>query len=379
MHTRQQMTRPWLVNSEQTPSNRRYIPKGLAVVGLVSLILGCQTEPPTVNAPAEPKIKVMTTFLPMTQFTQAVAGERAEVIPLLPTNVGPHDYQASPEDVQRLSQAKVLVKNGLAMETFLDNMIANAENPNLQVIDTSQGVETITSQSIEGGDAHDHGHNHSDTGATKSTEGHHDHGEFNPHIWLDPKRAIVQVENIRNGLVAADPEGEAIYQAKAAAYIAQLQALDGEITTLLRPFQGKTFVTFHDFVPYFAQSYDLKATFLVDIPESNPSPADVRRVMEAVQTSNLKAILTEPQANKNTFAALAEDLNVKISVFDPIETGPASEIGPDYYLNTMRQNAQNLAAAFGGKVQSRPINWLRGHLAILPVPVQQSQMVKVRF
>lgn len=366
-------------NSAQTRLNASVLSTTLSVVGVMSLMSACQSELPAVNVAEEPKIKVMTTFLPMTQFTKAVAGERAEVIQLLPTNVGPHDYQARPEDVQRLSQAKVLVKNGLELESFLDNMIANAENPNLKVIDTSQGVETITSQFIGGGDTHDHEHEHDETEETKSAAGdhHHHHGEFNPHIWLDPKRAIVQVENIRNGLIAADPEGESTYQANAAAYIAQLQALDSEITNLLQPFRGKTFVAFHDFAPYFAQSYDLKATFLVDIPEANPSPEDVRRVTQAVESSNLKAILTEPQANENTFAALAEDLNVKISTFDPMETGPETAVDPRYYLNTMRKNAQGLTVAFGGTIQSQPIYWLRGHLARLPVHVQPSQTVKV--
>lgn len=363
------------------PHPSQKLSKLVPLLGMMAVIAGCQGEPPTANAPTEPKMQVITTFLPMTQFTKAVAGDRAEVVQLLPTNVGPHDYQARPEDVQRLTQAKVLVKNGLEMESFLDNIIANAENPNLQVIDTSQGVKTITSASI-GGEAgnhdHDHDHHDSEAGTTKSAEGHH-HGEFNPHIWLDPKRAIVQVENIRKGLIAADPGGEAIYQANAAAFIAQLQSLDREITTLLQPFQGRTFVVFHDVAPYFAQSYNLKATYLVDIPEDNPSPADVSRITKAVDGANLRAILTEPQANENTLAALAQDLNVQISIFDPMETGPETAVEPSYYLNTMRKNAQNLTTAFGGQVKSQQIHWLPGHLAILPTPVRPSQMVKVGF
>ena len=89
-----------------------------------------------------------------------------------------------------------------------------------------------------------------------------------PHIWLDPKRAIQQVENIRDGMIAVDPEGEAIYTANAAAFIADLEALDAEITEQLAPFTGQTFVAFHDFAPYFAESYGLDAEFLVDVSHS---------------------------------------------------------------------------------------------------------------
>ncbi len=292
------------------------------------------------TAPTEDQLKVVTTFLPMTQFTKAVAGDRAEVTQLLPTNVGPHDYQAKPEDAQKLAQADLLVQNGLELEEFLADLVKNASSPNLKVIDSSEGIATITTEEIEG---HDHDH-----AEGEKAEAGHDHGEFNPHIWLDPKRAVQQVENIRDGLIAADPPGEAVYTANAAAYIEELRSLDSEISTALQPYAGKTFVAFHDFAPYFAQSYDLKAEFLVEVPEENPAPADVKRILDTVQATNLKTILNEPQAGEDAFAALAKDAGVQISIFDPGETGGTEALQPDYYFTLMRQNLKNLQSAFGG-------------------------------
>jgi zinc transport system substrate-binding protein len=106
------------------------------------------------------------------------------------------------------------------------------------------------------------------------------------------------VENIRDGLIAADPEGEAEYTANAEAFIAELQVLDADISEKLAPFEGQTFVVFHDFASYFAESYGLQSEFLVGIPEENPSPEDVKRVMETVQAQGLKTIMTEPQASQ---------------------------------------------------------------------------------
>ena len=177
------------------------------------------------------------------------------------------------------------------------------------------------------------------------------------------------MENIRDCLIAADPEGEAEYTANAAAFIAQLQTLDTDITATLQPYQGKTFVAFHDFAPYFAQSYGLKAVFLVDIPEENPAPADVKRVTDQVKASNLKTILTEPQAGESSFSALAKDLGVQISTFDPMETGGTEALQPEYYLTTMRNNVQTLVTAFGGQTQSVVPFWLVRPLAIVPQPV----------
>jgi zinc/manganese transport system substrate-binding protein len=280
-------------------------------------------------------IEVVTTFLPITLFTRAVAGDCATVTALVPPTTGPHDFQAKPGDLAALRQARVLVKNGLEMEAFLDKLVASAGNSKLAVIDSSRGIATIGSP-----EEHDHGHGHGQG---------HSHGEVNPHIWLDPLRAVQQVETIRDGLVKADPSCAEGYKRNAAAYTAELRALNDELATQLKPYRGKTFIAFHDFAPYFAQRYNLKADFLVDVPELNPSPADLRRVAAEVRQTQLKALLSEPQEGQRSFNTLAKDLGIKISVFDPLETGSdQSASDPQTYVVVMRRNVADLIQAFGG-------------------------------
>ncbi len=339
----------------------------LAALSTLAIGLGsCNSAPPSTSevepaeaeattemATSEPELQVVTTFLPITNFTKAVAGDRAEVTQLLPTNVGPHDYQAKPTDVQAIANADVLVKNGLEMEFFLEDLIENAENTELVVIDSSEGIATLANEDDHGHEhGHDHDHEHDHDEAKASGHDHHHHGEFNPHIWLDPARAVQQVENIRDGLIAIDPDGEAEYKANAAAYIEELQALDNEIAEKLAPFAGQTLVVFHDFAPYFAERYGLQTEMLVGIPEENPAPEDVKRVMDTVVAEGLKTILAEPQAGEDVFKAIADDLNINIGIFDPMETGGAEALEPDYYLAIMRQNAENLITAFEGSTQS---------------------------
>ena len=280
------------------------------------------------------RLEVVTTFLPITLFTRAVAGDCATVTALIPPSTGPHDFQAKPGDLAALRRARVLVKNGLEMEAFLSKLVAAAGNAQLQVIDSSRGIATIDSAESDHHADHDHGHAH---------------GEVNPHIWLDPLRAVQQVETIRDGLVKADPSCAEGYRRNAAAYTDQLETLNNEITSQLEPYRGKTFIAFHDFAPYFAQRYNLKADFLVDVPELNPSPADLQRVAAEVRQTQLKALLSEPQEGQRSFNALAKDLGIKISVFDPLETGSdQSASDPQTYFVVMRRNVADLIQAFGG-------------------------------
>ncbi|NJK29129.1 MAG: zinc ABC transporter solute-binding protein [Acaryochloris sp. RU_4_1] len=367
---------------------RRIVPalhkigRSFSVVLISTMVMGLSscTSPPSEESPGSPthsrgKLQIVTTFLPITNFTKAVVGDRAQVTQLLPNTTGPHDYQTKPEDIRKLTQANILVENGLEMEVFLEDVVKNANNQQLKIINSSEGVATISSKANHPAEQ-DHPEakhnaqeeNHSEAAdPDHQAERAHEHGEANPHIWLDPKRAIQQVENIRDGLIAADPEGQSTYTANAAAYIEQLKQLDQAFAEQLKPYAGKTFVTYHDFADYFAQSYDLKVEYLVGIPEENATPEDVKRVITAVQSSHLKTLLTEPQVTGSPFTALAKDLKVKIGNFDPLETGGAESLAPEYYLKAMRNNLKNLTTAFGQSAQSWvPATPRQGNVATLP-------------
>jgi len=243
------------------------------------------------------RLRVVTTILPITLFTRAVAGDCAEVTPLIPPGSSAHAFQARPADLLALRRARVLVVNGLGMETFLARLIGSAENRNLLVIDASRGLTPIRLAAAEGHAGHDHGGGHGEAAnqrepippdaATPAST-----APVNPHVWLDPQRAARQVETIRDGLIQADPGCAPQFRRRAAEFLGRLQQLDREIASQLAPYRGRSFVAFHDVAPYFAQRYGLRAAFLVDVPEVNPSPRDVRRVADLVRDSQLRALLS---------------------------------------------------------------------------------------
>lgn len=309
--------------------------RALVPLGLSALLASCGTpRQPAVGVEpgaGRPRLAVVTTVLPITLLTRAVAGDCATVESLIPAAMGPHDFQARPTDLLALRRARVLVKNGLGLESFLDRLVASAANPSLRQIDSSRGVATLTAP----GPDHDHSHSH---------------GPVNPHIWLDPLRAAQQVNTIRDGLIQADPACADGYRRNAAATTARLQRLHTTIAARLGPYRGRTFVAFHDVAPYFAERYGLRGTFLVDLPESHPSPRDLQRVAAEVKRSQLQALLSEPQQGSRSFNALAQDLGVRVSLFDPLETGSeAAARDPDTYFRVMEGNANELAGAFRQK------------------------------
>lgn len=320
----------------QSQTRRQRLPLLLL---LLSVATGCNQFNSSSPSPAQDaslqsqqnksSLKVVVTFLPMYWFTKAVVGDLAQVEVLVPPGAEVHEYQATPANVQAIATADVLVKNGLGLEEFLETTVKNAENIQLKQIDSSKGIETLAEPLVVKPGA---------TNGDRNEAGSAD----NPHIWLDPVRAKQQLANIRDGLITADPQNKATYQANAAAYIQQLDALNREFKQRLQQYPNCTFVTFHDAYPYLANRYQLKQVAVVEIPEDQLSPTDVQKTIAAVKQYKVKALFGEPGVDNKLLQGLSQDLNLTLRPLDALEYGP---VDPQHYFTAMKANLQNLESA----------------------------------
>ena len=270
---------------------------------------------------------IVATFYPMYVFTQNVAAdiEGVRVENMADQNVGClHDYQLQTRDMVTLDGADALVINGGGMEQFMDKVISMRQD--LPVIDASSGIELLESS----------GHEHH--------EDEHDHEHVtNPHVWLDPKLACVQVENIANGLAAADPAHADAYLANGAAYIERLKALDAEIAEALAPMAGMEIITFHEAFDYFARAYGLHvAGVIANEPGTEPSTREIAETCDLVSTQGIKTLFVEPQYPQKAAETIARETGAQIFTLDPVVSGDGT---PESYENIMRANALVLTEA----------------------------------
>ncbi len=286
-------------------------------------------SPKAESSPQSRQLKVVATFLPMYWFTKAVSGDLANVEVLVPPGTEVHEYQATPKDVQALAQADVLVKNGFGLEEFIENTVKNAQNTKLKEIEASNGIKPLQEISPV-------------VKRAEKVDNDHNHKAGNPHVWLDPVLAIKQVENIRDGLMAADPANKGAYQANAIAYIQQLQEIDRQFKQSLQRYPNCTFVTFHDAYPYLAQRYQLKQVAVVEIPEDQLSPTDIQKTIAAVKQYKVKALFGEPGVDNKLLKSLSQDLNLTLRPLDSMEIGP---LDPQHYFTAMKTNLQTLESA----------------------------------
>ena len=304
-----------------------------------ALCLGlCAAATPT-RAGAE--FRILTSFYPMYLLTANVAGgiDGVEVENMAEQNVGClHDYALRTGDMRLISSADVVVINGAGMESFVDRVIGDMGKP---VIDASAGIELI------GGDDHD-GDEHDDDdhdGNEHDGDYHdgHDHCDVNAHIWMSPRQAILQVENIAAGLIEADPAHAQSYRANAERYKERLRALDAEVSALLEGAAGARIVTSHPAFEYLARDYGIEiVASLGQEPGEMPRTRDMAELVDTVREMGISALFVEKAYAEKAADVLARETGIAIYTLDSLTSG---ELSAEAYETGILADARTLKEA----------------------------------
>lgn len=302
--------------------------------------LGALTFSPLGQAQNTLPLQAVASFSVLGDMVQRVGGDRVTVAVLVGPGGDAHVFQPKPSQARLIGQAQIVFSNGLGFEGWMSRLLNTARYQGRHAV-VSEGIKPIEA---EGG--HGHGHKaHQDHG--KKGHGHH-HGEIDPHAWQSVPNAIAFVGNIARGLCAADAAGCDSYQRNAAAYAAELKALDTDIRALwaVIPAAQRKVITSHDAFGYYAKEYGV--TFLAPQGVSTESEASARGVAQLVRQikkENIKALFVENISDPRLIAQIGRETGVK----------PAGELFSDSlsdangpagtYLAMMRANTAAMTRA----------------------------------
>lgn len=283
---------------------------------------------------AEP-LRVLTSFLPMEIFTRNVVGDTpgVSIDTMLPASMGcPHDYALSPGDMRKIAAADLFVANGFGMEEFLGEPVRRA-NPAIRVVVTARAVRPLRA-----------GRDHPATAAAGKG---HDPGGVNPHTWVSPRNAILQVREIEAALSAERPGLARAFRRNADAYVSRLSALAAELDAAARTFRRRNIVTSHNVFDYLAR--DLGLTVVGEIetaPGQEPSAGELRDLARTIRERKVPAVFSEPGFSPKLAEALAREAGVPVKVLDPVATGSPA---PTAYEDAMRRNLSTLKEALSAR------------------------------
>jgi zinc/manganese transport system substrate-binding protein len=280
-------------------------------------------------ASAQDKLKVVATFSILADFVKNVGGDRVAVSALVGPNGDAHVYQPSPGDAKTLSDAKVVITNGLGFEGWMARLV-KASGTKAPMIVATKGVKP---RKAEGG--HDHGHGHG-------------HGDADPHAWQSVANAKVYVANIRDALAAADPAGKGDYEANATSYLAKLDALDAEVKAAVAaiPADRRKIITSHDAFGYFGAAYGVSFIAPQGVStEAEVSAKDVAKIITQIKKQKIPAVFMENVTDKRLLERIGAESGARIGGTLYSDALTDEKGAAPTYLDMMRHNVKQLTTA----------------------------------
>ncbi len=324
------------------PISRRIMLAGLAKAGLSVVATGISTAGLAQTAPALPArvpLEVVASFSILADFVKQVGGERVAVTTLVQPGADAHVYSPTPADARAVAGARLVVINGLGFEGWVNRLIRSS-GTTATVVTATSGVRPLKAKDGHG-HAHAHGHSHGHSHG-------HAHGDHDPHAWQSVANAKLYVAAIRDALIAADPEGRAVYEANAAAYTAKLDALDAEIRAGIAriPADRRRIITAHDAFQYFEQAYGVRFLSPRGVTTGvEPSPQAIAQLITQIRREKTPAVFLENITDPRVIQRIAEETGARVggTLYSDALTpagGPAST-----YVDLMRHNLQQRVGA----------------------------------
>lgn len=280
------------------------------VFAVVFLLAAAPLAACNVVGGASPQVLATTTIL--ADMAKQVAGDRMTIGSIVPAGAHVEEYEPRPDDAKRMSEARLVVTNGLDLDKWVEPLLTNAKAGTARIA-VAEGLPDI---------------------------------DENPHMWFDPALARQYVEKIRDALIALDPAGRDAYTSNAKVYSDQLVSLEAELKAKVAsiPADRRKLVTSHDAFPYFAAAFGFEIVgFAQPEPDKMPSAGELADLIEKVKTAQVPAIFSEAGASPQLAETIAKETGAK--VVTDLPTDSLLDKPADSFLGLMRVVVDKIVVA----------------------------------
>ena len=318
--------------------NLKKLPLILTILSLVSFI-----------TPVNAEVKVVTSIKPLHSLASYLMDGVGKPDLIVDGYASPHGFSMKPSHAKMLQNADLIFWVGEDLENFLEkplNSIAKkAEKIELMDI---KGLNVLSFRERNIFDEHDD-HDDHEGHAKKKKDDHddhddhdgHGHGEYDPHIWLDPINAKVILKEMTEHLIENDSKNTSTYKSNLDKALKDIDKLTMNVMTELN--QSVSSIVFHDAYQYFEKRFNVNilGAFTVNT-DVMPGAEQLAQIREIIEHDKVSCVFSEPQFNPDIIKAVAKDMNIKTGVIDPL--GATLDPGKDLYFDLIR----NMSASFKG-------------------------------
>ena len=314
-----------------------------AILGLTMLLcLSACTSEKTAGLDAD-KLNIVCTIFPAYDFSREIAGERGNVILLMPPGADMHSYEPTPQDIISIRNADIFIYGGGESDTWLDTVLESVNSQSLHIISMTEICELYEEETVDGMES-DHVHDEN----CEHGEEHH-HSEYDEHVWTSPVNAIKIIEEITQTLCSLDEKNSRVYKQNSEKYIKEIELLDKQFRDTVENAERRLMV-FADRFPfrYFVEEYslDYSAAFPGCSHDTEPSAKTIQYLIKKIRDDGIPVIFTIESSDRRVAEAISNETEAKILEFHSCHTVTKSELENGVtYVELMKRNLTNLKEA----------------------------------
>lgn len=353
-----------------------------------TILAGCSStkEVESINQTNTEKLTVYTTIYPLQDFTKKIGGDFVEVKSIYPPNVDAHSFEPSTQDMINLTKADLFIYTGAGIEGFTEKETEALKNEKVEIVRAIEGMQLLEKndehshleESKSKNEMHEDEADHSEeehheeeadhseeenTNAETSNsnedskqnesansgenEEHADHGNYDPHVWLDPSLSIKIASNIKDSLIQLMPEKKSEFENNYKMLEKELTALDNEYKQVIDNSKTKYLLVAHDAYGYWANRYGIKQIAVNGLsPTQEPSQRELTNIIKESKEHQIKYIAFEQNVSPRVAEIIQKEIGAKALTLNNLESITEEDVkNNEDYFSLMRKNLETLKKA----------------------------------
>lgn len=278
------------------------------------------------------KMEIFTTIYPLQYFAEQIGGEFVDVTNIIPVGSDAHTYEPTAKTMISVADGDLFIYSGAGIEGFVDAMIQSFDNQELNIIKAIDGVELLESDQPE--EEHD-------------DHAGHEHGDLDPHVWLDPLLSIELARNIKEALVLEMPEQEEFFTTNFALLQKELEQIDEEFRAMTEAVSKDTFIVSHAGYGYWEERYGLHQVSITGLsPTNEPSQKQLQSIVQLAKEHDLTHIAFEQNISSKIAETVQREIGADVVYLHNLEALTEENIAEgDDFVRLMRKNIEALRTA----------------------------------
>lgn len=329
---------------------------------LGTALAGCAENDQNTKDNGEDKLKVYTTIFPVQDFTKKIGGDAVEVESIYPANADAHTFEPSTKDMVAMAEGDAFIYSGVGLEGFAEKAKETLKSEEVKIIKAGDGIELADAShdeedheehaNEESHDEHTDEEDHAEHADEESDHEHadgdaHDHGDKDPHIWLDPALSIQMAENIKNGLIEIQPESKDTFEKNFETLKSDLEKLDADYKETIDAADKKEILVSHAAYGYWEERYGIQQISVLGLsPTQEPSQKQLQSIIETAKEHQINYIIFENNVNSKIADIVKTEIGAESLTLSNLESISEEDAkNNEDYFSLMERNLETLKTA----------------------------------